>query len=138
METLLAGTLRESWHGKKVFQSMLIPTQLVLGRRLKQYESLDTLFDSYTNSRLPFIGVKSYPNAVVSLDSKPLSQISSMQSSWSWSYTGSSIVADVSYDMFTSSSAGGSNEYEIMIWLAALGGAGPISSKATFHTSLCL
>ena len=30
--------------------------------------------------------------------------------------------------MFTSSTAGGSNEYEIMVWLAALGGAGPISS----------
>lgn len=75
--------------------------------------------------------MKSYPNVVVSLDSKPLSEISSMQSSWSWSYTGSDIVADVSYDLFTSSSAGGSNEYEIMIWLAALGGAGPISSKCS-------
>lgn len=74
-------------------------------------------------------GVKSYPNAVVSIDSKQLSEYSSMQSSWSWSYTGSDIVADVSYDMFTSSSAGGSNEYEIMIWLGALGGAGPISSE---------
>ncbi|KAG0649186.1 Xyloglucanendohydrolase A [Hyphodiscus hymeniophilus] len=53
--------------------------------------------------------------------------------SWStnWTYTGSNIVADVSYDMFTSSSATGSNEYEIMIWLAALGGAGPISSTGT-------
>ena len=47
------------------------------------------------------------------------------------SYTGSDIVADVSYDMFTSSSASGSNEYEIMIWLAALGGAGPISSTGS-------
>ena len=73
-------------------------------------------------------GVKAYPNAVVTLDFKQLSDYSSMQSSWSWSYSGSSIVADVSYDMFTSSTAGGSNEYEIMIWLAALGGAGPISS----------
>jgi xyloglucan-specific endo-beta-1,4-glucanase len=33
--------------------------------------------------------------------------------------------------MFTSSSASGSNEYEIMIWLAALGGAGPISSTGS-------
>jgi Glycosyl hydrolase family 12 len=47
------------------------------------------------------------------------------------SYTGSSIVADVSYDMFTSSTASGSNEYEIMIWLAAIGGAGPISSNGS-------
>jgi xyloglucan-specific endo-beta-1,4-glucanase len=51
------------------------------------------------------------------------------------SYTGSSIVADVSYDMFTSSTASGANEYEIMIWLAALGGVGPISStRATVAT----
>lgn len=37
-------------------------------------------------------------------------------------------MADVAYDLFTSSSADGDSEYEIMIWLAALGGAGPISS----------
>ena len=37
-------------------------------------------------------------------------------------------MADVSYDMFTSSTVSGSDEYEIMIWLATLGGAGPISS----------
>jgi xyloglucan-specific endo-beta-1,4-glucanase len=48
-----------------------------------------------------------------------------------FSYTGSNIVADVAYDLFTSSSASGSNEYEIMIWLAALGGAGPISSTGS-------
>lgn len=47
------------------------------------------------------------------------------------SYTGSNVVADVSYDMFTSYSPGGSSAYEIMIWLGALGGAGPIS-----HTGL--
>lgn len=40
-------------------------------------------------------------------------------------YTGTSIVANVAYDLFTSSTASGSAEYEIMIWLAALGGAGP-------------
>ena len=37
-------------------------------------------------------------------------------------------MADVAYDMFLSSSADGDAEYEIMVWLAALGGAGPISS----------
>jgi xyloglucan-specific endo-beta-1,4-glucanase len=46
-------------------------------------------------------------------------------------YTGSSIVADVSYDMFTSATSGGSDAYEIMVWLAALGGAGPISSTGS-------
>ena len=33
--------------------------------------------------------------------------------------------------MFTSSSASGSDEYEVMIWLTALGGAGPISSTGS-------
>lgn len=33
--------------------------------------------------------------------------------------------------MFTSSTATGANQYEIMIWLAALGGAGPISSTGS-------
>lgn len=47
------------------------------------------------------------------------------------SYSTSNIVADVAYDMFLSSSASGSEEYEIMVWLAALGGAGPISSTGS-------
>jgi xyloglucan-specific endo-beta-1,4-glucanase len=46
----------------------------------------------------------------------------------SYTYTGTSLVANVAYDLFTSSTATGSAEYEIMIWLAALGGAGPISA----------
>ncbi|KAF8866891.1 endoglucanase [Acephala macrosclerotiorum] len=76
--------------------------------------------------------VKSYANAVVTQSTiKEISAITSIPSTWKWSYTGSSIVADVSYDMFTSSTATGSNEYEIMIWLAALGGAGPISSTGS-------
>jgi len=76
--------------------------------------------------------VKSYANAVVSQSTGiKLSTITSIPTTWDWSYTGSSIVADVSYDMFTSSSATGSDEYEIMVWLAALGGAGPISSTGS-------
>ncbi|TKA70308.1 hypothetical protein B0A55_08204 [Friedmanniomyces simplex] len=74
-------------------------------------------------------GVKSYPNAVVSLKPTQLKDITSMKSSFDWSYTGTSLVADVAYDMFTAASASGSSEYEIMVWLAAIGGAGPISSS---------
>lgn len=33
---------------------------------------------------------------------------------------GSDIVADVSYDLFSSSTASGSANYEIMVWLGAL------------------
>lgn len=40
-------------------------------------------------------------------------------------------MADVAYDMFLSSTADGDNEYEIMVWLAAIGGAGPISSTGS-------
>lgn len=40
-------------------------------------------------------------------------------------------VADVAYDLWLSSTSGGSNTHEIMIWLAAYGGAGPISSTGS-------
>jgi len=75
--------------------------------------------------------VKSYANAVVGFTSRQLSSISSINTKWQWSYSGTSVVADVSYDMFTSSSASGSNEFEIMVWLGALGGACPISSTGS-------
>jgi xyloglucan-specific endo-beta-1,4-glucanase len=60
-----------------------------------------------------------------------ISSIGSAPTTWSWTYDGSSIVADVAYDLFTSSSPSGSEEYEVMIWLAALGGAGPISETGS-------
>lgn len=47
------------------------------------------------------------------------------------SYSGSGITADVSWDMFLSTTSGGSSSYEIMVWLAAIGGAGPISSTGS-------
>ncbi|RMZ73063.1 glycoside hydrolase family 12 [Pyrenophora seminiperda CCB06] len=75
--------------------------------------------------------VKSYANVVTKLTPKTLASIKSLPSVWKWTQTGSNIVADVAYDLFTSSSATGSNEYEIMIWLAALGGAGPISATGS-------
>lgn len=47
------------------------------------------------------------------------------------SYTGSNIVADVAYDCFFGTSPTASQSYEVMIWLAALGGAGPISATGS-------
>lgn len=41
------------------------------------------------------------------------------------------MVADVSWDLFTASTVGGSNEFEIMVWLSAIGGAGPISTTGS-------
>ncbi|KAI9711261.1 MAG: hypothetical protein M1820_002248 [Bogoriella megaspora] len=74
--------------------------------------------------------VKSYANVAI-MNTNQVSTFSSIPTTWSWSYTGSNIVADVAYDVFTSNTKGGSNAYEIMIWLAALGGAGPISSTGS-------
>ncbi|KAI0313955.1 concanavalin A-like lectin/glucanase domain-containing protein [Amylostereum chailletii] len=74
-------------------------------------------------------GVKSFTN--VQLDqglNQQLSSISSIPTVWDWTQsTSGTIVADVAYDLFTSASAGGSNAYEIMVWLANVN-AGPISS----------
>lgn len=57
--------------------------------------------------------VKSYANVVTKVTQKALSGITSLPSTWSYSYTGSSIVANVAYDLFTSSTASGSAEYEV-------------------------
>lgn len=75
--------------------------------------------------------VKSFANVVTNINKKALSSIKSLPSVWKWTYTGSNIVADVAYDLFTSSTANGKEENEIMIWLAALGGAGPISATGS-------
>jgi xyloglucan-specific endo-beta-1,4-glucanase len=47
------------------------------------------------------------------------------------SYTGSNLVCDVAYDLWLAPSVGSDNQYEIMIWLGAYGGAGPISSTGS-------
>ncbi|KFZ02337.1 hypothetical protein V501_09606 [Pseudogymnoascus sp. VKM F-4519 (FW-2642)] len=80
--------------------------------------------------------VKSYANVVLKQDTgKKVSAIKSIPSKWTYTYTGTGIVANVAYDLFTSSSAGGnsdgSSDYELMIWLAAIGGAGPISATGS-------
>ncbi|KAL0253187.1 hypothetical protein SLS55_010640 [Diplodia seriata] len=82
--------------------------------------------------------VKSYANVVVDLTAKKLSAISSINSIWRWSYTGDNLVADVAYDLFTSSTPTGSEEYEIMIWVGSYGGAGPISSTGSAIATVTL
>ncbi|KAE9037272.1 hypothetical protein PR003_g5801 [Phytophthora rubi] len=80
--------------------------------------------------------VKSYANAALQFDAVQLSSVSSIPTTMEYSleYSGT-IVADVSYDLFTASTSSGDNEFEIMIWLAALGGAGPISSTGSAVTT---
>ncbi|KAJ5920329.1 hypothetical protein N7516_011187 [Penicillium verrucosum] len=72
--------------------------------------------------------VLSYASAGLKFTPQILSTVKSLKSAWTWSYSNTNIVADVAYDLFLSSTPSGSEEYEIMVWLAALGGAGPISS----------
>ncbi|KAH0588122.1 hypothetical protein H2248_006843 [Termitomyces sp. 'cryptogamus'] len=74
-------------------------------------------------------GVKSYTNVALNSGlNKQLSAISSIPSTWKWSQSNSgTVVANVAYDLFTSSSSGGSAQNEIMIWLANYN-AGPISA----------
>ncbi|KAF8177637.1 concanavalin A-like lectin/glucanase domain-containing protein, partial [Pholiota molesta] len=82
--------------------------------------------------------VKSYANLNLRVGiGKTLASITSIPTSWKWTYTSASsnIVADVSYDLWLSKTAGttgatSSSTYEIMIWLSARGGAQPAGSKA--------
>lgn len=74
-------------------------------------------------------GIKSFANAGYSIPATQLSKISAIDTTWKWSYSGSGILADVAYDTFTSSTGSGNAEYEIMVWMDAIGGAGPISSS---------
>ncbi|EIM84172.1 uncharacterized protein STEHIDRAFT_82609 [Stereum hirsutum FP-91666 SS1] len=75
-------------------------------------------------------GVKSFTNVQLNDGiNQQLSAISSMPTTWTWSQTTTgTIVADVAYDMFTSTSSGGSAANEIMIWMANIN-AGPISAS---------
>ena len=78
--------------------------------------------------------IKSFPNVVVKTNAVPISKIKSIPSTWNWGYTGSNLVADVAYDLFTSDTAGGAEKYEMMIWLANIN-AGPISRYVvSLHT----
>lgn len=79
-------------------------------------------------------GVKSFTNIALNTGlNVQLSQVTSLEASWKWSQSSTgTVVADVAFDMFTSDSSGGSNAYEIMVWMANYN-AGPIS--ATYNSS---
>jgi xyloglucan-specific endo-beta-1,4-glucanase len=82
-----------------------------------------------TNLTLSPGQVKSYANVVTKVGAKAVSAVKSLPTTWKWTYTGENIVANVAYDLFTGKTADSARqEYEIMIWLGALGGAGPISA----------
>ncbi|KAK6505727.1 hypothetical protein TWF481_007619 [Arthrobotrys musiformis] len=76
--------------------------------------------------------VKSYANAALAFTPKKLSALSTIPTSWTYTYSNTdNMVANVAYDIFTSSTSSGTPEYEVMIWLGAYGGAGPISSTGS-------
>ncbi|KAG8915889.1 hypothetical protein FRC01_003476 [Tulasnella sp. 417] len=86
--------------------------------------------------------VKSYSNLDLKVGlGAQLSSISSIPSQWYWTYLDASddLVADVSYDLWLSSSSTGTgssstSSYEIMIWLSTRGGAGPAGSQIATAT----
>ncbi|KAG0635424.1 concanavalin A-like lectin/glucanase domain-containing protein [Tuber brumale] len=77
--------------------------------------------------------IKSFPNANLVFTPKTIADIGSIKSTMKYSYTSTTgAVANVAYDLFTSRTAGSDiSEYEVMIWLAAYGNAGPISSTGS-------
>ncbi|KAK6330354.1 hypothetical protein TWF696_003450 [Orbilia brochopaga] len=77
--------------------------------------------------------VKSYANANYKFTPKQLSALTTIPTSMTFTYANTNgMVANVAYDLFTASTAGSStSNYEIMIWLGAYGGAGPISSSGS-------
>jgi len=91
---------------------------------------------SYTWGTNPKL-VKSFADLDLTLGvARPLSSISSLPTSWQWSYTAASpaLISDVAYDLWLSNTAlstGASSDstYEIMIWLSARGGAYPAGTK---------
>ncbi|KAM5342309.1 hypothetical protein ACJ41O_013275 [Fusarium nematophilum] len=71
--------------------------------------------------------VKSYSNVALENVNKKISEIKSIPSKWTWRYTGTNMVANVAYDLWLAPTASSKNQYEIMIWVGAYGGALPIS-----------
>ncbi|KAM0322252.1 hypothetical protein ACHAQA_009540 [Verticillium albo-atrum] len=131
-----ATNLCGQWDNLKV-GSYLVYNNL-WGRDQATSGSQCTIVDGITNNLLKWsstwswaggpLHVKSYPNAVLQAPAARLSAVASIPSRWAWSYTGTGVVANVAYDLFTNSDCGTKPEYEVMIWLGALGGAGPISA----------
>ncbi|KAK1962200.1 family 12 glycosyl hydrolase [Colletotrichum sublineola] len=86
--------------------------------------------------------VKSYVYGARQFERRLLSEIRAMPTEAEWHYSTWDVRANVAYDIFTDTDkdhANSSGEFEVMIWLAKLGGVWPISeSKAPIaHVELC-
>ncbi|CAO2652060.1 Nn.00g003430.m01.CDS01 [Neocucurbitaria sp. VM-36] len=106
--------------------------QATSGSQCTTFNSVNSALSFSWSTSWTWVGgagqVKSYSNVALEKVNKKLSAIKTIPSSWVWRYTGSNMVADVSYDLWLAPSVGAANQYEIMIWLGSYGGAGPISS----------
>ncbi|POM72658.1 Putative hydrolase [Phytophthora palmivora] len=75
------------------------------------------------------VQVKSFANVALKFDHVPLSKVKSIPSTIKYKFKAKgNVVANIAYDLFTTSTPDGDAEYEVMVWLAAIGGAGPISA----------
>ncbi|CAI5741733.1 unnamed protein product [Hyaloperonospora brassicae] len=73
--------------------------------------------------------VKSFANAALTFPVVQVSSVRSIPTSIDYKYTyEGEIITNFAYDLFTSSSENGAIEYEVMVWLTALGGAWPLST----------
>ncbi|KAG8631220.1 hypothetical protein KVT40_000360 [Elsinoe batatas] len=74
--------------------------------------------------------VKTYTNVqTVGFPKKAVSAYTSMATSWTWSYTGTNLVANVAYDVFLGASPSSSHQFEVMVWLGLYGNASPLSAN---------
>ncbi|KUF85945.1 hypothetical protein AM588_10001046 [Phytophthora nicotianae] len=73
--------------------------------------------------------VKSFANAALKFNPVQIANVASIPSTieYDYKYDGN-IITNVAYDLFTSATANGTVEYELMVWLAALGGAWPLTT----------
>ncbi|KAG7382423.1 hypothetical protein PHYPSEUDO_004853 [Phytophthora pseudosyringae] len=73
--------------------------------------------------------VKSFANVALKFAKVPLSKVKAIPSTIKYDFKSKGkVVANIAYDLFTTSTPDEDAEYEIMVWLAAFGGAGPISA----------
>ncbi|KAG1805597.1 glycoside hydrolase family 12 protein [Suillus variegatus] len=151
---LVSSTSRHSMHRMRKVHARAVDTTLITGKwdsvQAGQYSlsndfwnennaewgSQESQITSFSGSTIGWTTtytwtggsqVKTFTNVQLNTGiNQQLSGISSMPTSWQWTQSTDEVSADVSYDLFTSWSPGGSDVNEIMVWLANIN-SGPIS-----------
>lgn len=96
---------------------------------------INTLSMSLATAHTSPSSVKAFPNVYLKgIEQKQLSAISSIPTTWKWTYSGKDLICDVAYDLFTTSSPGGSEENEVMVWLGKFGQVQPIGADNKLAT----